>query len=237
MIKNTAISILILSTLTILISCAGSSALTSPSLTAEEHQKTEVVKPVPAQSSTSPAPSTIIMTTSASIPTLVTPPATPVNTTSPVPVTTPLFTSSPAVTTTPATTLAPTPTMTTPPATISLYQGDWVSNEKNTGLIKDPYLKFTVMNNRVVFLNVSVFPIPSEWFMWFVDDPMEIKGNGFGCATFSNPITSGKGIFILEADFTSENKCEGTIRFTKGFFWVDFMLDHDVTITWTAQKK
>ena len=50
-------------------------------------------------------------------------------------------------------------------------------------------------------------------------------------------MTSGEGEFILEGEFTSEKVCIGSMKFTKGFFLVDYTITHDVTIPWTAQPK
>jgi len=138
-----------------------------------------------------------------------------------------------AGTTSPATT----PPTTPPPTTPGIIEGDWISNETNTDPVFGPILEFTVSNGQIVSLNVSVFPIPSEWFWWFIDEPLDIQENRFICSTSSLPASSGQGEFVLEGEFTAPNQCEGTMKFPEGFYWVDFALDHDVTFTWTAQPK
>jgi hypothetical protein len=150
----------------------------------------------------------------------------------------------PALTSSPTTTLTPTaptpthtPTETPTPQSSGLIDGDWISNEKNSGLVSGPILKFTVKNGQIVSLTVSAFPVPSEYFMWFIDKPLDIMENKFTCATSSLPASSGQGKFVLEGNFIAKDRSEGTMKFPKGFFWVDFALDHDVAFKWAAQPK
>ncbi|HEX9976539.1 MAG TPA: hypothetical protein VGA82_04735 [Dehalococcoidales bacterium] len=174
---------------------------------------TSTSTPTPALSPPSPTP----------------PPAPP----SPTPTLTPTLTPT-------APTPTPTPTETPTPRSSGIIDGDWISNEKNSDpAVSGAILRFTVRNGRIISLTVSVFPVPSEWFFWFIDKdkPLDIKENRFICSTSSLPASSGQGEFVLEGKFTAENRCEGIMKFPKGFFWVDFALDHDVTFTWTAQPK
>ncbi len=160
-------------------------------------------------------------------------------TTTPTPTPIATLTLTPTPTSTPTPTPTPTPSTTeTPTTSPSLIDGDWISNETNTGIAAGPILQFKVGRNGVIIsLTVSVFPIPSEWFLWFIDKPLDIQENRFICSTSSLPASSGQGEFVLEGKFTAPNRCEGTMKFPKGFFWVDFALDHDVTFTWTAHPK
>jgi hypothetical protein len=134
-------------------------------------------------------------------------------------------------------TTTPTTTQTTTTTALSCLarNGDWKSNEKSEGIISGAILTFTVDNCHITSLTVSVFPVPNEWFLWWLEESkgsLDIQGN-----QFSYSLTSGGGEFILEGEFTSDNTCKGTMKFTKGFFWVDFTVPSDVTFTWNAQPS
>lgn len=170
-----------------------------------------------------PLPTEILTTTS---PTL-----TPDETEEPTPIASPI----PSITPTPLST--PTPAVTSIPTT--LYDGSWVSNEQNGDrFVPGPILKFTVTDGKIVSLTVSAFPATDEWFFYSIDKdkPLEINNNTFTCSVSSLPESSGQGEFILEGTFSSDNQAIGTMKFPKGFFWVDFALDHEVNYTWTAHK-
>ena len=74
--------------------------------------------------------------------------------------------------------------------------------------------------------------LPGELFMWIYDESLDIQDD-----KFEYSMTSGEGEFILEGEFTSENACMGTMKFTAGFLLVDIVLTSDVTISWTAQRS
>jgi hypothetical protein len=133
--------------------------------------------------------------------------------------------------TTTITTVPPTTVITTT-LPCRVKNGNWESIERTEGLMAGPILKFTVDNCQITSLTVSVFPIKEEWFLWWIDKSLEIQGN-----KFRYTVTGGTGEFILEGEFTSENTCTGTMKFTSGFFWVDFTVINNVTFTWTARPS
>jgi hypothetical protein len=164
------------------------------------------------------------------------------------------------ITTQPAITVSETPTATQPVVTVSAtpaaaqpavtvsatpaaattfdaaLNGQWTSNEKNSGLTSGPFLKFSVTNGRITSLSVTVFPLPSEYFLWFIEKPLDIQNNAFKCSTGSMPAANSQTEFTLEGKFGSDGTCSGTMKFPKGFYWVDFAVPNDVIIPWTAHK-
>lgn len=54
---------------------------------------------------------------------------------------------------------------------------------------------------------------------------------------FSFSKTEGEGNVIIDSEFISPTACQGIITFTKGFFFVDFALDREVIIPWTASPS
>ena len=90
---------------------------------------------------------------------------------------------------------------------------------------------------RIVDLQTNIAPIKYELFSWWILSPVEFSGDRFHCSQLSVPETSGLGAFTLEGRFTSENKCEGVMKWPAGFFWIDFKMPRDVIVQWTAAKK
>lgn len=114
--------------------------------------------------------------------------------------------------------------------------GKWVGQEESKS---SPTIYFTVADGKIVSLEVATFPKPEELFFSMAEDkelPLPITDGKFEWTVKSMPETSGEGEFILEAKFTG-NSCQGTMFFPKGFYWVDFKLDKDVTINWTGKPQ
>lgn len=175
------------------------------------------------------APVTVTSTTTNLSTVTTTGPAQTITSTAPaVTVTTTVTVSQPAVTVT----VTPQPA---PTYDVSL-NGQWTSNEKNSGLATGPFLKFQVNNGQITSLTITVFPLPSEYFLWFPEKPLDIKNGKFSCTVPSMPANKGKADFTLEGKFNSDGTCSGTMKFPAGFYWVDFAMPNDVVINWTAHK-
>ncbi|OGO20951.1 MAG: hypothetical protein A2Z15_02855 [Chloroflexi bacterium RBG_16_50_11] len=104
-------------------------------------------------------------------------------------------------------------------------------------MLQDPILEFIVEGGEIIDIKISAFPLPEEWFLWFSVVSIPIQDEKFIFIIASSPETSGQGEFILEGTFTADNKFTGTMTFQEGFFWVDFMLEEEVTFIWTAELQ
>jgi hypothetical protein len=113
--------------------------------------------------------------------------------------------------------------------TCGIDSGAWVSNEESGGFISSPIVSFTITNCNVTQVDIMAYPAPSELFMDEYTGQIEITDKTFSYSAFS-----GKGKYTLEGEWNSELSCKGTLKFTKGFFIVDYTLNKDVTILWTA---
>ena len=153
---------------------------------------------------------------------------TPTNTLTP----TPTFTPTSTPTNTPRPTATPRPTTTpspTPDLSCGIENGDWESNEKNTGFITKPVLIFTVKDCRV-----------TTGFFWasfssFVTYGLPIKSVTFifnKIFIYSN--TDNSGTVTITGIFDTEKSAHGTIFFPKGFNVYPIDLTEDVVIDWTA---
>jgi hypothetical protein len=208
-------------------SCSGGASTPANSTTIESKTSTSTSVPstatsvVTSTSSTTLSPTTSIYSTTTQVF------VTSTSTTTKIPTTT--------TSTTSTTTKTPTSTPSTTTSTTTIVSVKWESDQANTGLMTSKYLKFTVQGNKIVSLTISVFPEPEEWVLWINDDPILIKDNKF---TFTLPSGDNNGKdMVLEGTFVSATECRGTMTFPRGFFWVDFAMKNDLTITWTAHPK
>lgn len=150
-------------------------------------------------------------------------------------------------TTKPSETPLPTLTFTSPPTnTLTVTQtpelviecsvpnGKWESNEKTDLFYKlSPLLIFQVDSCKIVSIEISALPAPEELF-WYPFDSLDILiTNGNFTTALNNPI-GGVGDLTIQGKFDTETSSHGTIQFPKGFSVVDYILNEDVSIEWTA---
>lgn len=127
------------------------------------------------------------------------------------------------------------PTQTSEPTSVcSVPNGKWESNEKTDLLYKvSPLLVFQVDSCKIISIEVSALPAPEELF-WYPFDGLDIPiTDGNFTTTINNPI-GGVGDLTIQGEFDKEATGHGTIQFQKGFFVVDYILNEDVSIEWTA---
>lgn len=148
----------------------------------------------------------------------------------------PTFTLTPSQT--PTSTYTPTSTSTltelptrTPTVTVSCLPGagKWQSHEQSSGIFPARLLTFQVIACKAGDFEVWAFPLPGELYLMMPDGYVPIRENKFAYEK-----AEGEGSVIVAGEFTSPTTCQGTITFTKGFFFVDFTLNREVVIPWTA---
>jgi hypothetical protein len=117
----------------------------------------------------------------------------------------------------------------TPTVDCQVMGGEWQSLELASIGFPATLLTFRITSCVVDYIEVWSFPKRGELYVMMEAVSVPIIGN-----TFSYSNAEGSGSVIIDSDCTSPTLCQGTITFTKGFFFVDFSLNQEVIIPWTV---
>lgn len=156
---------------------------------------------------------------------------------SPTPTLTTTVAAKPSSTSTPAPTDTPITisTATETPILLScnISNGRWESKEITDQIYKTaPLLVFQVANCKIIGFELTAFPAPEELYWYpFQEIDTAIIDNIF---TIKQKAFIGNDEFTINGQFDTDSTSHGTIVFPKGFKVIDYTLQDEAIINWTA---
>jgi hypothetical protein len=107
-------------------------------------------------------------------------------------------------------------------------------------VVSGDVIEFIIKDNQFVTFEISWFPEPEKWFLFFLpkDNPIDIGNNDILTLRISSvPPEKGQREFVITGQFVSLSEFRGTMKMPKGFFWVKYGYDNDTSFDFTVVRK